>query len=254
VDDKERTIVLFLHLEYYDRSCYCQVMNSKSSPGTNAINGGLRHSKGQASRASILLAAAKLATTKGLEGLSIGELADEVGMSKSGLYAHFKSKEELELATIETATEIFDHEVLQPAMKAPKGSQRLRALVDSFLAHLERRVFPGGCFFAAVAMELDTRPGLTRDRVAQVLEKWLSLLRQCLVDAQAIGEIDSGADVAQAVFEAQAMLLAANLRFVMTSDLTPLTQARRGVENILARLARSPESKKKVTARGKPRL
>jgi AcrR family transcriptional regulator len=209
-------------------------------------------SKGQASRTAILLAAAKLATTKGLDGLSIGDLAAEVGMSKSGLYAHFKSKEELELATIETASDIFDREVLRPALAAPAGTRQLRALVDSFLAHLERRVFPGGCFFAAVAMELDTRPGLARDRVAEVQEKWLSLLRQCFLDAQAIGEIDSGADVAQAVFETEAMLLAANFLFVMTNDPTPLTQARRGVEHVLARLVVSPESKKKRSARGKP--
>src|SRR5579883_3428347 len=96
-------------------------------------------SKGQASRAAILLAAAKLATTKGLDGLSIGDLAAEVGMSKSGLYAHFKSKEELELATIEMAAAIFDREVLQPAAKAQAGTGRLRALVDAFLSHLERR-------------------------------------------------------------------------------------------------------------------
>ena len=83
-------------------------------------------------------------------------------MSKSGLYAHFKSKEELELATIEAASEIFDREVLRPAAGGARGNSAARALVDSFLAHLERRVFPGGCFFAAVAMELDTRPGLAR--------------------------------------------------------------------------------------------
>src|SRR6476659_9854704 len=125
------------------------------------IEGGdVGRSKGQLSRENILLAAAKLATTKGLDGLSIGDLAAEVGMSKSGLYAHFKSKEDLELATIDTAAEIFEREVLQRGMSAPAGLPRLRALVDSFLAHLERRVFPGGCFFAAVAMELDSRPGL----------------------------------------------------------------------------------------------
>ena len=81
-------------------------------------------SKGGASRAAILLAAAKLATVRGLDGLSIGDLAAEVGMSKSGLYAHFKSKEELELATIETATDIFDREVLRPAMNAPAIKSR----------------------------------------------------------------------------------------------------------------------------------
>src|SRR6476661_4646898 len=102
-------------------------------PGIENGDGG--RSKGQLSRATILLAAAKLATTKGLDGLSIGDLAAEVGMSKSGLYAHFKSKEELELATIETAGAIFDAEVLQPARGAPQGIARLRALADAFLSH-----------------------------------------------------------------------------------------------------------------------
>lgn len=209
-------------------------------------------SKGQASRASILLAATKLATTKGLDGLSIGDLAAAVGMSKSGLYAHFKSKEDLELATIAAASNIFDREVLRPAMAAPAGIQRLLALADSFLGHLERRVFPGGCFFAAVAMELDTRPGLARDRVVEVQQQWLTLLRKCFLDAQAIGEIRPGADVEQAVFETQSMLFLANFLFVMTNESAPLAQARRGVENVLARLGVSPESKKKRTARHKP--
>ncbi len=204
-----------------------------------------RPSKGQTSRATILLTAAKLATTKGLVGLSIGDLATEVGMSKSGLYAHFKSKEELELATIATASDIFDHEVLQPAMKAPEGVQRLRALVRAFLGHLERRVFPGGCFFAAVAMELDTRPGLARDQVVGVQQKWHSLLRQCFLDAQAIGEIDSAADVDQVVFETQAMLLTANFFFVLTNEQTSLKRARIGSDNLLARLAVMPKSRKK---------
>src|SRR5262244_3235532 len=101
-----------------------------------------RLSKGQASRDTILRTAAKLATTRGLDGLSIGDLAAEVGMSKSGLYAHFKSKEELELATIEIAAAIFDREVVQPVTQAPAGTARLQALVNSFLSYLERRVFP----------------------------------------------------------------------------------------------------------------
>lgn len=207
-------------------------------------------SRGEASRDAILLAAAKLATTKGLNGLSIGDLAAEVGMSKSGLYAHFRSKEDLELATIETALTILDREVLQPALTAPGGIGRLLMLADLFLSHLQRRVFPGGCFFAAVAAELDTRPGPARDRVVQVQEKWLSLLKQCFLDAQAAGEIDSGADVAQATFEVEAMLLAANSVFVMTNDPHQLTRARRGVDNVLARLAVSAESKKRRSGRG----
>jgi AcrR family transcriptional regulator len=219
-------------------------MGNISSLNTSSEGGKPRPSKGQMSRATILLTAAKLATTKGLNGLSLGTLAAEVGMSKSGLYAHFKDKEELELATIETAVVIFDSEVLQPAMQAQAGIEQLKAVANSFLSHLERRVFPGGCFFAAVAAELDTRPGSARDRVVEVLDKWLSLLRQCILDAQVLGEIDPKAEVAQAVFEIEAMLLAANFLFVMTNDPIHLTQARRGIDNVLARLGVSTESNK----------
>lgn len=210
----------------------------KDSLSKNIAAGNEPHfSKGRDSRATILLTAAKLATTKGLHGLSLGDLAAEVGMSKSGLYAHFKSKEELELATIETAAVIFDSEVLQPAIGAQAGTERLKVLVSSFLSHLERKVFPGGCFFSAVAAELDTRPGSARDRVVEVLGNWLALLEQCLREAQDLGEIDPQTEVAQAVFEIEAMLLAANFLFVMMNDPIHLEQGQRGVENVLARLA-----------------
>jgi AcrR family transcriptional regulator len=225
------------------------VMKAASSSKNSSEGGGSRHSKGQDSRTTILLAAAKLATTKGLNGLSLGDLAAEVGMSKSGLYAHFKSKEELELATIEMAAVIFDREVLQPAMTAHAGTERLKVLVSSFLSHLERNVFPGGCFFSSVAAELDTRPGSARDRVVEVLGNWLALLKQCILEAQDLGEVDPNTDVAQAVFEIEAMLLAANLLFVMMNDSIHLTQGRKGVENVLARLAVSQKSKKKRSTR-----
>jgi AcrR family transcriptional regulator len=227
-------------------------MNAVFPKKSSSTHGEPHVSKGRASRDTILLTAATMATTRGLDGLSIGDLAAEVGMSKSGLYAHFKSKEELELATIETASAIFDREVVQPVTQAPAGIARLRALVDSFLSYLERRVFPGGCFFAAVAMELDTRPGPTRDRVVEVLNAWRASLRQCLLDAQAGGEIDPKADVDQAVFEVQAMLFAANFLFVMTNDPMRLTQARRGVESVLARCAVGPKPGKRRSPRSSP--
>lgn len=205
--------------------------------------------KGHASRETILAAATQLVTTRGLDGLSIGDLAAHVGMSKSGLYAHFKSKEELELATIETATAIFDREVLQPALTASAGLGRLRELVRAFLSHLERRVFPGGCFFAAVAGELDTRPGPARDRVEGVLNGWLSLLRQCILDAQALGELNAQIDVTQLVFEVEAMLLAANFLFLMGKDSLPLSQAQRGVDNVLSRCGALMKPPKKRSIR-----
>jgi hypothetical protein len=156
----------------------------------------------------------------------------------------------LELATIETAAAIFDREVLQPAASAHAGIGRLWALVDAFLSHLERKIYPGGCFFAAVASELDTRPGPARDRVVAMLNAWQSLFRHCVVDAQASGEIDPNANVAQAAFEIQAMLLAGNFQFVMTSDPIRLTAARQGVRHVLARLAITEEPKPKRSGRG----
>src|SRR6476660_7525166 len=144
---------------------------------------------GVQSRQAILRAAAHLATTRGLEGLSIGELAQHIGMSKSGLYAHFKSKEELELATIETAAEIFERDVLGPASQSPGGLPRVLALSEAFLGHLERRVFPGGCFFATVLAQLASRPGRARDRVLEVQQRWLVQFTEALAQAVAGGAL-----------------------------------------------------------------
>src|SRR5262245_40747038 len=122
-----------------------QIHNSPSNVSEQpAQSGRKRRADGVESRRAILHAAATLATTRGIEGLSLGELAQHIGMSKSGLFAHFKSKEELELATIETAAEVFTAEVLRPAADSPDGLARVAALSEAFLGHLERRVFPGG--------------------------------------------------------------------------------------------------------------
>ena len=170
------------------------------------------------SRRTILLAAANLATTRGLEGLSIGELAQHIGMSKSGLYAHFKSKEELELATIETAAEIFERDVLGPAGESPGGLGRVLALSEAFLGHLERRVFPGGCFFATVSVQLASRPGRPRDRVMELQQRWLEQFAEALGQAVAGGELPRDTDIDQLVFEITAMLVRANFTWVVTGD------------------------------------
>ncbi|WP_165067079.1 TetR/AcrR family transcriptional regulator [Paludisphaera rhizosphaerae] len=188
---------------------------------------------GEESRRTILLAAANLATTRGLEGLSIGELAQHIGMSKSGLYAHFKSKEELELATIETAAEIFDRDVLVPAGESAEGLERVRALVEAFLSHLERRVFPGGCFIATVSVQLASRPGRPHDRVMDMQARWLAQFAGALGQAVASGELPRDADIDQLVFEVTAMLVRANFAWVMTGDTRVLEQARVGVSHVL---------------------
>ena len=190
-------------------------------------------SDGQRSRSAILHASARLATIEGLNGLSIGGLADHIGMSKSGLYAHFKSKEELQLATIDTASEIFTAEVVEPAAAAPAGLARVWALSNEFLAHLERGVFPGGCFFASVAAEIDTRPGRVRDRIVEFIVSWVGEVRRAVEDAQAAGEIDPAADAEQLTFEIDAMLLMANALYVLDPRPEVLERGRRGVAKLI---------------------
>ncbi|MBO0818137.1 MAG: TetR/AcrR family transcriptional regulator, partial [Actinobacteria bacterium] len=121
---------------------------------------------GERTRGAILRAAASLATVDGLEGLSIGNLAAAIGMSKSGLYAHFGSKQELQLATVEEAGRIFQAEVVAPALAAPPGRGQLEAVCEAFFQHLQRRTFPGGCFMASAALEMGTRPGPVKERIA----------------------------------------------------------------------------------------
>src|SRR4051812_38427850 len=135
-----------------------------------------RRSDGEKSRNAILDQAARLATVEGIGGLSIARLADAVGMSKSGLFAHFGSKEELQLATVETACTIFDAQVVGPASSAESGLERLRRLADGYLRYVEVDTFPGGCFFASVLAEVDMQPGAVRDRLVRFLGDWLGEL------------------------------------------------------------------------------
>jgi len=190
---------------------------------------------GLRSRRTILDAAAKLATVEGLEGLSIGRLAEHIGMSKSGLYAHFGSKEELQLATVETAAEIFERQVVDPTESIEPPLARLEALCESFVDHLERRVFPGGCFFASAAAEFDTHPGPVKERVAAYGAGWLDTLGDLVAEAQRAGELDGGEDPAQLAFELDAFLLMGNTAFLLHNDPATLDQARAAVRARLDR-------------------
>jgi AcrR family transcriptional regulator len=194
-----------------------------------------RRSDGERSREAILRGAANLATIDGLKGLSIGDLAAHIGMSKSGLYAHFGSKEELQLATVKTAREIFDAEIVEPAQAVVDPLERLQALCEGFLSYLERRVFPGGCFFASAAAELDTHPGPVKDEIASVQDHWLNQLQQLIREAQRTGSLDATEDPTQLAFELEAYLLMGNNTFVLNNDPTALRQARAAIRNRLGR-------------------
>jgi AcrR family transcriptional regulator len=196
-----------------------------------------RRSDGERSRNAILREAAQLATVEGIDGLSIGRLADAVGMSKSGLFAHFGSKEELQLATIETASTLFDEQVVEPGLAATTGIERLRELAERFLRHVEDDVFPGGCFFASVAAEMDTRPGPVRDLAVQVVGEWMGTLQLAAREAQAEGAIAASEDTDQLIFELDAYLLLANAQFVISRQPDPIERARRAIDRRLAAAA-----------------
>jgi len=188
---------------------------------------------GERTRSAILRAAASLATVDGLEGLSIGNLAAAIGMSKSGLYAHFGSKQDLQLATVEEAGRIFAEEVVQPALAAPAGLAQLEAVCDAFFDHLKRRVFPGGCFFASAALEMGTRPGPVKDAVAGFQKGFVDLLRGFAAAAIERHELPADEDPARLCFELNGTLLAADTNFVLHSDPAVLDLAREVVRHRL---------------------
>jgi|SRR6188768_564652 len=185
--------------------------------------------KGAETRATILARAVDLASVEGLEGLTIGRLAGELEMSKSGLFAHFGSKQELQLATIEAAAERF-RSVIAPAFEAADGAPRLRAMSEAYLAHLEQGAYPGGCFWAATAAEYDDKPGPVRDAIAAALAAWLGELER-----QA--GIAGATEPARFAFELYAVVTAANSRYRLSGDPAVFGYARAGMDRLLGELA-----------------
>jgi AcrR family transcriptional regulator len=194
-----------------------------------------QRSDGERSRRKILRAAANLATVEGLEGISIGNLAAHIGMSKSGLYAHFGSKEELQLATVETALAIFGADVLEPTETIEDPLERLEAIYERFLDHVGRRVFPGGCFFSSVNAEFGTRTGPVKERVTELQQEWNGRIVSLVREAQAAGSLPADEDPEQLAFELDAYGLMGNTEFVLHDDPSYLEQARAAIKRRLAR-------------------
>ena len=192
--------------------------------------------KGQRTRTSILEVAAALATEEGLDPLSIGRLAEATGMSKSGLFAHFGSKEELQLATVEHAAKLFVAEVIDPARSAPKGLARVWALCDHMIGYSERQVFPGGCFFAATSFEYNNRPGPVRDRIESMIRSWLSYLEHAVEQAQEAGELDVNASAREISFQLDAFAQASNAQYQLFRDPQVFDDARRAIQERLESL------------------
>jgi AcrR family transcriptional regulator len=183
--------------------------------------------KAATTRSAILERAVDLASAEGLEGLTIGRLARELQLSKSGLFAHFGSKEELQLATIEAAAARFFGEVVAPAQAEPEGGSRLRAYCERYVDYLERKVFPGGCFWAAAAAEFDDRPGPVRDVVVAGVAGWLGELES----QAAIAGVEDAAELA---FEIYSLGLGANACSRLLADEGAFGRARAAIERRLS--------------------
>lgn len=199
--------------------------------GSTAGEGGDgRLLRGKRTHREILASAVDLGSSEGLEALTIGRLATATGVSRSGLFAHFGSKQALQLATIEAAREIFIEEVLGSGQGTAEGLPRLRAVLAAWIDYFRRDVFPGGCFFQAASLEFDGRPGPVRDRVIEVMKQWLALLTELARQAT----LPEGLDPAQLAFELNAIGLATNWQRQLLGDEQALQRAEMAFDRVLA--------------------
>jgi AcrR family transcriptional regulator len=193
-----------------------------------------RRVRGDRTRRAILAKAVDIASAEGLEGLSIGRLATELGVSKSGLFAHFGSKQELQLEAIEMASEIFEEEVWLPVADSEPGVVRLVALMDSWLAYFRRGVFSGGCFFSNAHHEYDSRPGPIRDEIAKQKQRWTNAIVAHVRSAQKRGQLRSDVEPEQLAFELDAAGVLANSLWQLNRDERGFDRASTAIRNRLA--------------------
>jgi AcrR family transcriptional regulator len=192
-------------------------------------------SKGASTRETILDAALAVASTDGLEGISIGSLARTVGLSKSGLFAHFGSKEELQVAVLRTAVDRFVADVIAPALKQPRGEPRVRALFERWLEWEKASFLPGGCPFLAASCELDDRPGPARDFLVQSQRDWLDAIATAVRIAVAEKHFAADVDPAQVAYELYAAALAFHQFHRLLGDPHAEDRFRQAFERLVAR-------------------
>jgi AcrR family transcriptional regulator len=205
--------------------------------------------RSEKTRREVLDVAVDLASAEGLEALTIGRLAEAVEMSKSGLFAHFGSKEGLQLATVDRARDIFVDKVIQPSLAAAPGTACLAAMLDSWLSYVESIVFRGGCFFAAVSAEFDSRPGAVRDKIAKLTKTWITALEEEARRAQALKQLSESVDVGQLVFELHAYVQEANWAFKLFDDADAFMRARAAIASRIAASRTASIKNKRETER-----
>jgi AcrR family transcriptional regulator len=203
--------------------------------------------KGEQTRAAILDAALKIASKLGLEGLTIGTLADETGMSKSGLFAHFGSREDLQLAVLEHAAQIYGQRVFLPALKIERGLPRLRALFERWLDWTIASGLPGGCIMISAAAEYDDRPGPIRDAVIANQRRGMAIEEKAVRLAIEEGHLRADTDAEQIAFEMLGIVLASHNHRRLLSDGESKKRALTAFEQLVARHAATTKKLKAVS-------
>ena len=199
--------------------------------------------RGLRTREAILASAVNIASVQGLDGLTVGSLASQLRMSKSGLFAHFGSKEDLQLATVEVARQIFIEKVTKPAVAAPKGMPRLWGLINQWLILVEKRVFSGGCFFSAASFEFDSKRGVVRDRIAAIMREWMDVLVRAVELTQKAGHISPKVNPTRLAYEIHGIAMGAHWAHQLLDDKQAYSRARATVLEKLRAIA-TPESPK----------
>ncbi len=195
--------------------------------------------KGQQTKAAIVEAALGLATQIGLEGLSIGVLAEVTQMSKSGVFAHFGSREELQITVIREYFGRFEQEVFYPALHADRGLPRVKALFDNWMKRVAVEI-QSGCIFISGAVEFDDRPGPVRDALATSVQTWLNAMYRAVVLAKQCGHLDAKADAQQMAFEIHGLILALHYEARFLKNPGSIGRANQGFANILTRFGALP--------------
>lgn len=215
------------------------VSPSKAMEGVATKSAGRSLAKGQQTKATIVEAALNLATHIGLEGLSIGAIAELTGMSKSGVFAHFGSREELQISVVHEYHDRFEQEVFYPAIEAPRGIPRLRALFGNWMKRTSIEI-DSGCIYISGAVEFDDRTGPVRDALAESVGTWLAAMRRTIVQSQECGDLRADADASQLLFEIHGLILALHYEARFLHSEGSIERAHAGFNNILARYASEP--------------
>lgn len=199
-----------------------------------------RVERGNRTRRLVLDRAAQLASLEGLDALSLGRLATELQLSKSGVFVLFGSKEELQLATVQAAWRTYSEHVVRPVRETAPGLGRLWQLVSGWLTYSAERVFPGGCFFYSVTAEFDAREGRVHDALARARSDWTAFVERTVQEAVEAGDLVRDTDVPQLAFELVALLEAANAESVLHHEDTCYAKARTGIHRRLSAVATDP--------------